>query len=363
MNIVILGQTIPTSFGNGYATSMRGLVKELKKRGHEVLFLERDKPLQTATDNLLSLDYCKTEHYASVDDLQQRFTEQVREAELVIVGSEVTEGVAVGEWVVQTAFGIKAFYDFNTTQTLAQLKRQNCNYLNISLIPKYDLYLSVTGGPTLQLLEKKYGAPAARALYFSFDSDLYFPEYQELKWDLGYLNMNADDKQPALESLMVEAAKQWPQGRFAVAGMQLPKSITWPENIERIQKLEPKEHRSFYNSQRFTQQLTSSDMRKAGYSPTAHLFEAAACCTPIISEYWDGLDSIFDIGSEILVARSAKDTLCYLREICNSERKAIGARARKKVVTQHSAAHRALELEKYVQELMTVETEMKEQVA
>jgi spore maturation protein CgeB len=81
------------------------------------------------------------------------------------------------------------------------------------------------------------------------------------------------------------------------------------------------------------------------------LFEAAACGTPIISDYWDGLSTVFAFDSEILVSYSAKDTLQFLREISEPERKAIGERARQKVLTQHTAAHRALEVEQYVREL------------
>ena len=41
-DIVILGLSITSSWGNGHATTYRGLVKELTVRGHNVLFLERD---------------------------------------------------------------------------------------------------------------------------------------------------------------------------------------------------------------------------------------------------------------------------------------------------------------------------------
>ncbi|HEY4652702.1 MAG TPA: glycosyltransferase [Pontibacter sp.] len=354
MNIVILGLTITSSWGNGHATTFRGLVRELKNRGHEVLFLERDKPWYADNRDLPNPDYCETELYTSLDDLQQRFTEQVREADMVIVGSYVPEGVQVGEWAIKTAQGIKAFYDIDTPVTLAKLEREDYEYLHPNLIPQYDLYLSFTGGPTLELLEKKYGSPAARALYCSFDPELYYPEYQEVKWDLGYLGTYSDDRQPPLEKLMLDAARQWPAGRFVVAGPQYPATIAWPKNTEHIHHLPPAEHRKFYNSQRFTQNITRADMIRAGYSPSVRLFEAAACCTPIISDYWDGLDSLFKIGEEILVAHSAKDTLTYLREICKSDRKMIGERARRKVMQNHTAAHRAKELEDYAQELMTV---------
>jgi spore maturation protein CgeB len=216
------------------------------------------------------------------------------------------------------------------------------------------LYLSFTGGPTLDVLEKEYHSPMARSLYCSFDPALYFPDPQPAQWDLGYLGTYSDDRQPPLEKLMLDAARQWPQGRFVVAGPQYPASVRWPANTEYIHHLPPAEHRAFYNRQRFTQNITRADMIRAGYSPSVRLFEAAACGTPIISDYWDGLDSLFEFDTEILVAYSAADTLRYLRELSEVERQAIGERARQKVLAQHTAPHRAQELESYAKELMTV---------
>jgi len=354
MNIVILGLSITSSWGNGHATTFRGLVRELTRNGHQVLFLERDVPWYANSRDLPNPDFCQTELYTSLADLQARFTEQVREADVVMVGSYVPEGVAVGEWVVQTAQGIKSFYDIDTPVTLAKLVRADYEYLHPRLIPQYDLYLSFTGGPTLTRLEKEYGSPMARPFYCSFDPALYFPELQPTKWDLGYLGTYSDDRQPPLEKLMLDAARQWPQGRFVVAGPQYPASVQWPTNTAHIHHLPPAEHRAFYNAQHFTQNITRADMIAAGYSPSVRLFEAAACGTPIISDYWDGLDSVFALDREILVARSAADTLRYLRELSETERQAIGERARQQVLRHHTAAHRAQELEQYARELMTV---------
>ena len=44
MKIVILGLSITSSWGNGHATTYRSLMRELVRRGHDVLFLERDQP-------------------------------------------------------------------------------------------------------------------------------------------------------------------------------------------------------------------------------------------------------------------------------------------------------------------------------
>jgi spore maturation protein CgeB len=263
----------------------------------------------------------------------------------VIVGSYVPEGVAVGEWITKTVAGITAFYDIDTPVTLAKIEKGDYEYLHPGLIPQYNIYLSFTGGPTLLRLEKEYGSPMARAFYCSFDPELYYPEGQNKKWDLGYLGTYSDDRQPPLQQLMLDAAEKLPNKKFVVAGPQYPASVVWPKNVERIEHLPPSQHRTFYNSQRFTMNITRADMIKAGYSPSVRLFEAAACGTPIISDYWDGIDSIFEIGTEILISRSANDTMNFLTSISEGERKQIGERARKKVLEQHTAAHRALELE------------------
>ena len=42
LKLVVLGLSITSSWGNGHATTYRGLLSELSKRGHEILFLERD---------------------------------------------------------------------------------------------------------------------------------------------------------------------------------------------------------------------------------------------------------------------------------------------------------------------------------
>jgi spore maturation protein CgeB len=352
LRIVVLGLSITSSWGNGHATTYRGLVRELSRRGHEILFLERDVPWYAEHRDLPAPPFCRTELYLSLADLQQRFREEVRRADFALVGSYVPEGVAVGEWVTHTARGATAFYDIDTPVTLAKLERGDEEYLAAPLIPRYGAYLSFSGGPILERIERQYGSPMARPLYCSFDPELYYPEEREVRWDLGYMGTYSEDRQPPLERLMLQPARRWRDGRFVVAGPQYPPGVEWPENVERIEHLPPAGHRAFYNSQKFTLNITRADMVRAGHSPSVRLFEAAACGTPVISDYWDGLDCFFGCGTEILVSRSPEETLRYLKETPEAERRAIGRRARNRVLAEHTAAHRAAELEGYALELL-----------
>ncbi|HZG24049.1 MAG TPA: glycosyltransferase [Chitinophagaceae bacterium] len=347
LNIVMLGLSVTSSWGNGHATTYRGLIRELQRKGHTVTFLERDVPWYASNRDLPNPPFCKTILYDGVQSLRGELSGEIETADLVIVGSYVPEGVAVGALVTDLAKGITAFYDIDTPVTMAKIARKDFEYLHPALIPKYDLYLSFTGGPILRHIEQYYGSPSALPFYCSFDPELYYPEQTTMDWDLGYLGTYSDDRQPPLQNLMLEPAKSLAHQKFVVAGPQYPKDIQWPANVQRIEHLPPSEHRAFYNKQRFTMNVTRADMIAAGYSPSVRLFEAAACGTPIISDYWQGIETIFDIGSEILISGSAADTSNYLTTISDEERKAIGERARQKVLQNHTAAHRAAELEEY----------------
>jgi spore maturation protein CgeB len=330
-------------------------MRELSARGHDLLFLERDAEWYASNRDLPRPPHGLTELYRDVAELKQRFAGEVEDADLVIVGSYVPEGTEVGEWVIRTAGGITAFYDIDTPVTLAKLARGENEYLSPGLIPKYQLYLSFTGGPTLDRLQREYGSPMARPLYCSVDPTLYHPEAKPVQWDLGYMGTYSDDRQPALSRLLIEPARRWPAGRFAVGGPQYPPTIEWPANVHRIEHLSPAHHLGFYTAQSFTLNLTRADMVAAGFSPSVRLFEAAACGTPIISDYWGGLETLFEPGREILIARSSEDVLQWIRDLPAPERLALGLRARARVLAEHTAAHRAAELEGYALELLSVQ--------
>jgi spore maturation protein CgeB len=349
--IVFLGLTITSSWGNGHATTYRGLVRELARRRHQVLFLERDMPWYAANRDLPRPPYGRTALYSTVDELREVYGAAIREADLVVVGSYVPDGIEIGQWVCTTARGVTAFYDIDTPVTLAALAAGTCSYLSAALIPKFDLYLSFTGGPTLARLQRQYGARAARPLYCSFDPAAYHPDQVEPRWDLGYMGTYCATRQPSLERLLLSAARNVPSLRFVVAGPSYPPETRWPANVERIDNVPAHEHRAFYTAQRYTLNLTRADMIRAGYSPSVRLFEAAACGVPIISDYWKGIATLFRPGSEILISMSARETTRYLLEVPERERLAIGRRARRRVLAEHTAEHRAVQLEQYLAEV------------
>jgi spore maturation protein CgeB len=351
LRIVILGLSITSSWGNGHATTYRALVRALCRRGHEVLFLERDTLWYREHRDLPQPPFGSTRLYDNVAELRMRWRGALREADLVIVGSYVPDGIEVSELAQRSATGLVAFYDIDTPVTLAALAIGKCKYLTAELIPGFDLYLSFTGGPVLRQLERRYGARAARPLYCSVDPDCHRPCDLAPEWDLGYLGTYSGDRQPVLDRLMCAPARRWPEGRFAVAGSLYPPELAWPRNLDRIDHVDPGHHAMFFARQRFTLNATRADMTRCGYSPSVRLFEAAACGVPVISDWWPGLDEFFRPGHELLVAHTADEVLHYLRELPEAARRGLAAAARERVLRCHTAEHRAAALESYVAEV------------
>ena len=350
--MVILGPSLTRSVGNGASATYRGLVRELRARGHDVLFLERGREKPGAPPDVHKSESGRVEEYSSFKELKVHHAAAIREADFVLVGSHIPEALEIGDWVTGGAQGVTAFYDLDTPETLARLAEGKADHISAELISRYNIYFSFTGGRILDFLEERYNSPMAQPLYPSVDARLFYPEHSKTDWDFGYLGPYGSDRQPALERIFLDPARHWNEGRFVVAGSQYPRSIHWPKNVKRTPHVPPAKRRAFYNGLRFALNLTSPEAIAMGYSPSARLFEAAACGTPVITEFWPGLDTFFTPDEEILISHSRDETLIYLEEISELERRRLGYRARERVLARHTSRHRAAELETCVLEVL-----------
>ena len=343
-DIVVLGLSLSSSWGNGHATTWRALIKGLHRLGQRVLFLERDVPWYAANRDLADPATCRLAFYRDPAELDTAFGASIERAGAVVVGSYVPDGVAVLDLALARARGPVLFYDIDTPVTLAALEREQPTYIEPRQIPALDGYLSFAGGPILQRLAETYGARAALPFYCAVDADVYRPLPTTPDWELGYLGTYSPDRQPTLDTLLIEPARRLPGRRFVVAGPGYPDDIAWPANVERIPHLPPDEHPRFYNRQRFTLNVTRADMIKAGWSPSVRLFEAAACGTPIISDTWPGLTELFPANEAIILAGSAEEVVSVIGRAGEGWRSRLAAAARRRVLDGHTGEARAGQL-------------------
>jgi spore maturation protein CgeB len=348
MKIVIFGLSITSAWGNGHATTFRALAEALHRRGHDILFYEKDVEWYASNRDLPSPPYCRVRLYEDWNEILPEVRAEIASADVALVGSYFPEGAIAIDEVLDSNAGVKAFYDIDTPITIAGLRQHgHTDYLKVEQVAGFDVYFSFTGGPMLREIEERFGAKLAVPLYCSFDPREYrrFGVNKRFACDLSYMGTYAPDRQAKLEELLVSPAEQLPEKRFIVAGPQYPKDIRWPANVRRIVHLNPQWHARFYSSSRVTLNVTRREMVMAGYSPSVRLFEAAACGATIVSDNWPGLNTFFEPGKEILLPLDAADVVRYL-SLGDSELRSIGDAAQQRVLREHTSEVRAREFER-----------------
>ncbi len=346
MKIVIFGLAVSSSWGNGHATLWRGLCGALGRRGHQIVFFERDQPYYAAHRDLTDIPGVRLMLYPDWATARQAARAEVDAADVAIVTSYCPDGVSATDLVLDRA-KMSVFYDLDTPVTLDVLDtRGTVGYIGPNGLRGFDLVLSYTGGKSMDALSERLGARRVEPLYGSVDPAVHrpVPPIERFRADLSYLGTYAEDRQPALERLFLEPATRLPEKRFLLGGSLYPEGFPWRVNIAHVEHIPPGEHSAFYCSSRLTLSVTRRAMAAMGYCPSGRLFEAAACGVPILSDSWEGMSLFFEPGREILLAASPGEA-CGALELSDAELCRISRAARERTLSEHTAGHRAARLE------------------
>ena len=356
MKLVVFGLSVSSSWGNGHATLWRGLIRALAQQGHRVVFYERDVPYYAEHRDLNELADGILRLYSTWDEARAGARADVAGADVSIITSYCPDAIAATELVLASSAGIRVFYDLDTPITLERHRiGKSVPYLPPKGLADFDLVLSYTGGVALHQLKQRLGAKRVAPLYGSVDPQVHYPvpPVDRYRADLSYLGTYAEDRQRALLQLLLEPARRLPQRRFLIGGAQYPAAFPWSENIFFVRHLPPSEHSAFYCSSRLTLNVTRIPMAEMGYCPSGRLFEAAACGAAVLSDSWDGLSDFFEPGSEILVASNTNDVLAAL-ELSDQQLARMAGAARDRVLADHTAERRALQLIAALEGALTV---------
>jgi spore maturation protein CgeB len=351
MKLVVFGLAVSSSWGNGHATLWRGLARALHQRGHRLVFFERDQPYYAQHRDGAELPGLELGLYRNWPEVRARAQAALSDAEVAIVTSYCPDAADATNLVLSSRAEVRCYYDLDTPVTLAALARsEEVPYLPPGGLAGFDLVLSYTGGRALEELTTRLGARRAAPLYGSVDPEVHRPEAPrpEFAADLSYLGTYAEDRQAALEELLVAPAERLPERRFVIGGAQYPAAFPWRSNILFVRHLPPADHAAFYASSPLTLNVTRAAMARLGYCPSGRFFEAAACGVPVLSDAWEGLERFFTPGEEVLVARSREDTLDAL-SLPRATLADIGRRARERALAEHTALARAVELERLLE--------------
>jgi spore maturation protein CgeB len=355
MRLVIFGLTVSSSWGNGHATLWRGLWRALAARGHEIVFFERDTPYYAEHRDVSALPGGELVVYGSWEEVLPRARQEVRDADAVMVTSYCPDGIAATALVAEEAGGVKVFYDMDTPVTLENLQAGRAvPYIGARGLRDFDLVLSYTGGAALQQLQSLLGARRVDTLYGHVDPQVHrrVDSVAQYRCALSYLGTYAADRQDAVERLFIEPARRRSDRVFLIGGAQYPADFPWTGNIHFVRHMPPAEHPAFFSSSRLTLSVTRRAMAQNGWCPSGRLFEAAACGTPLLSDWWEGLEAFLEPEREVLVAPGTQDVVEAL-ERSDAELARIAQAARERVLAQHTSAVRAAQLESVLEDART----------
>jgi spore maturation protein CgeB len=350
MRLVIFGSSLVSAYWNGAATYYRGICKAMAERGHEVVFVEPDiYERQAHRDLIEDPDYAEVRVCRGWDELAREI-ERAGGADLVAKCS------GVGGWDMELSQGVLglqahgtlvAFWDVDAPQTLAAAFEEGEEAGTFrSWIPRFDLILLYGGGRPVQDAYRRLGGRASYLIYNAVDPDDYFPvaPEPERSCELLFMGNRMPDREERVRALFFGAAELAPESSFILggegwAGCPMPRNVRW------IGHVPTGEHRSWNCSARMVMNVNRQAMADYGFSPPTRVFEAAGCGCCVVTDAWEGLETFFEPGTEILAAATAEEVVRHLRQTSSDRARAIGTAARARVLRDHGYRRRAEILE------------------
>jgi spore maturation protein CgeB len=365
MKITVFGLSISSAWGNGHATLLRGLFRALHGMGHEVHFFEHDVPYYAAHRDASFFPFADVHLYPDWPAVLREARFHTESADAAIVTSYCPDGVNASRLVTEAHLPRTIFYDMDTPVTFQRLEKgENVGYLPPEGLGAFDLVLSYTGGDALAQLRHRLQARSVAALYGWVDPEIHHPArpVDEFQADLSYLGTYSSDRQSKVEQLLLKPAVTLPNRKFLLVGAMFPELPNRPSNLKQMDHLTPDRHSAFFSSSRLTLNVTRASMAAMGYCPSGRLFEAAACGTPVVSDWWTGLDEFFEPGEEILIAQSSSDSVqAVLEDPAALSR--IGARAKERALDCHTSQIRARQLIELIEDPMDQAIDLQTNVA
>ena len=351
LNIAFFGSSIVSAYWNGAATYYRGIVKALSRMGHEVTFYEPDIFERQKNRDIEDPDYCKVIVYPEDQVTLRGLLRKASEADVIIKASGVgafDEFLEEEVTKLKNANNLVIFWDVDAPATLDRIEANPNDPFN-ALIPKYDLVLTYGGGQPVINAYEKNGAKKCIPIYNALDTDTHYPEepVEKFRGTLAFLGNRLPDREKRVEEFFLEPAKNLQEKKFLIGGSGWgDKSM--PQNVEYLGHVFTKDHNAFNCTPMAVLNISRDSMARYGFSPATRVFEAAGAAACIITDYWKGIETFFEPGEEILVAKDGKEVEKILQELTPERAKEIGQAAYKKVLAEHTYEHRAELLENVI---------------
>jgi spore maturation protein CgeB len=353
MKIAFFASSLVSAYWNGAATYYRGIVRALHERGHQVTFYEPDAYDRQKHRDMADPPWARVVVYSAASEQDVLATvQQARGADLVVKAS----GVGVHDELLERAVldlqgpgKLVAFWDVDAPATLDRMHGNIADPFR-ALVPRYDIVLTYGGGEPVRQAYLALGAHDCVPIYNALDPSTHHPVAPEPRFegDLGFLGNRLPDREARVEEFFLRAAAQLPERRFLLGGSGWgDKGV--PGNVQYLGHVYTADHNAFNCTPRAVLNVSRESMARYGFSPATRVFEAAGAAACLITDAWEGLDTFFAPGEEVLVARDGDEVAQHVRALDAARARAIGQAAYRHVLAEHTYAHRAAQLDAVLQ--------------
>jgi spore maturation protein CgeB len=349
MKIAFFASSLVSAYWNGAATYYRGIVRALHERGHHVTFYEPDAFDRQKHRDMEDPPWAKVVVYSAQDEAEVlRTVEQARGADLVVKASGVGVFDALLERAVLSLQGprtLVAFWDVDAPATLDRVHGDPDDGFR-PLIPRYDIVLTYGGGEPVRQAYLGLGARDCVPIYNALDPSTHHPVPREARFDcdLAFLGNRLPDREARVEEFFLRAAAQLPGRRMLLGGSGWGDKAL-PANVHYLGHVYTADHNAFNCTPLAVLNVSRESMARYGFSPATRVFEAAGAAACLITDAWEGLELFFEPGTEMLVARSGDEVAQHVRELDAARAHAVGQAAYRRVLAEHTYAHRAAQLD------------------
>ena len=357
MKISFFGSSLLSAYWNGAATYYRGILSALFQRGHQIVFYEPDAWERQRHRDLTETAYAQSVVYPVDDDstVLEIVKKAARESDLLVKASGVGVFDALLEEAVLELRGpdsIVAFWDVDAAATLERIGQNAADPFR-SLIPLYDLVLTYGGGEAVVQSYRKLGAQRCFPIYNALDPSTHHPAPADPSYDgaLSFLGNRLPDREARVFEFFFGPARANPGMRFILGGSGWEDAVPAYANIAYLGHVYTAAHNAFNSTPIAVLNVCRESMARCGYSPPTRLFEVAGAAGCLITDAWDGIERFLEPGCECLVANDGDDISEQLRRLTRAQAKEIGQAALRRILGEHTYAHRAAELELLLQDL------------
>ena len=350
LRIAFFGSSLVSAYWNGACTYYRGMIRALAQHGHAVTFYEPDALERQQNRDIEDPPWASVHVYAvpsaaAVHDVVARAAAQ---ADVVVKAS----GVGVYDEVLEAAVletrqpGARVIlWDVDAPATLTRMESDPGDSLR-ALVPHFDLVFTYGGGERVIRRYEALGARRCETIYNALDPTTHHPVPREPRYraDLSALVNRLPDRESRVEEYFFSAVAALPGRSFLLAGTGWADRVR-EENLRYLGHLPPGEHNTFNCSPLAVLNVTRDSMVANGFSPATRVFEAAGAGACIISDSWDGLDEFLEPEREVLACATGAEVVSALEELDAARAHRIGNAARRRILTEHTYAHRARQVE------------------